>query len=467
MNYRELQQAENKRWRLLPKWKHLKVFDELIDSEFLASDIQIKRVNNLLVNMLRFSNQAVPFYRSLYVEREIDISAISGIDELHQLPILDRGTVQANSDSLKATQLPPNIRIGHATKTSGSTGQPVEVLHSANSLQFFSVLKQREYRCWGFDPSKRLAVIRPAVELPRIDGEQLQSEKSVTGIYWPSTGRFFMTGDSPMLPDISGTDFIVKWLNETKPDYLLCMSAVLERIALGYANWENTSGIQAALSISQQLTQGMRQFAEKNVTPNVQQNYGLNEIGLVAMRCPESGQYHVHNENCLIEVVDKNGLPCEPGVGGRLLVTGLLNYAMPLIRYDTDDLAEIVTEACPCGRSAQSFTNIRGRYRRTAHLPEGTWDYWDAILYVFGHASKQEMANIKQYQLHQLSANKFNLKLKVDAAVPESLIARIHERCKIAGKGKFLDLNILQLDQIEQPGKKFQNFISEIAPPEY
>jgi len=99
-------------------------------------------------------------------------------------------------------------------------------------------------------------------------------------------------------------------------------------------------------------------------------------------------------------------------------------------------------------------------------LPAGTWDYWDAILYVFGHASKEEMASVKQYQLHQRSASRFELKLKVDSAVPESLISKIHERCGMVAAGKLFDLAIYQLDQIEQPGKKFQNFISDIVPPE-
>ena len=466
MNYKERQHAENRRWKLLPKWRHLTIFEELLHNEFLARDTQKRYADKLLVYMLRHSNRTVPFYQHLFAQHGIDVKKIRGIEDLHQLPILNRGAVQENSKKLKATQLPSKIRIGGTTKTSGSTGQPVEVLHSHNSLHYFSVLKQREYRTWGFDPSRRLVTIRPASEGPHKNGERLEVEQSASRACWPVVGEFFYTGDSPFLPDMSSTDFITKWLNEQKPAYLLCMSAVLERIALGFANTENVTGLLAALAISQQLTRGMRELAEKTVAPEVQQNYGLNEIGVVAMRCPESGQYHVHNECCLVEVVDEQGRPCAPGVAGKLLVTSLQNYAMPLLRYDTDDLAEMVTEPCPCGRSAQSFVNIKGRYRRTAHLPAGTWEYWDAILYVFGHASKQEMAPVKQYQLHQRSANKFDLKIKVDSAVPESLINKIHERCRMAGKGKSIDLTIYELDRIEQPGKKFQNFISDISPPE-
>jgi phenylacetate-CoA ligase len=55
-----------------------------------------------------------------------------------------------------------------------------------------------------------------------------------------------------------------------------------------------------------------------------------------------------------------------------VLVTALQNLAMPLIRYDTGDIAMAVEGACPCGRTLPSFGEIAGRYRRYAGLPEGT-----------------------------------------------------------------------------------------------
>ena len=47
---------------------------------------------------------------------------------------------------------------------------------------------------------------------------------------------------------------------------------------------------------------------------------------------------------------------------------------MPLIRYDTGDLAQAVEGPCPCGRTLPSFGEIAGRYRRFAGLPDHTRD---------------------------------------------------------------------------------------------
>ena len=53
----------------------------------------------------------------------------------------------------------------------------------------------------------------------------------------------------------------------------------------------------------------------------------------------------------IIEIVDEKSVPVSPGVEGRILCTGLLNEAQPLIRYEIGDLGVWSCESCPCGRS--------------------------------------------------------------------------------------------------------------------
>ncbi|RBP52870.1 phenylacetate--CoA ligase family protein [Arenicella xantha] len=464
MSYAEYQRSELRKWKLWPKHQHLTQFSTLLENEFIHHHTRRNNLNNRLAELVRYCATTVPYYRAAFAQHDIDVQSFSGMDNLKILPIIDRATIKDNSDQLQSTQLPVDQSLYGFASTSGSTGQPIKVLHTDLSIMWFSILKQREYRSWGFNPAHAMAVVRPAVDLPRPSGELINAKSSFTLGGWQYVDRYFQTGDMVMLPDTSGTDYIVEWLQGQSASYIMAMAAVLEQIALGFTNTEHRSKLVSAVSISQQLTNGMRSLVEQHVAPSVHQNYGLNEIGLVAMQCPESGQYHVHNENCLIEIVDSNGEPCEPGKPGKLLVTALQNLAMPLLRYDTDDLAEYPSEQCPCGRSMQSFMNLQGRYRRTAHLPAGTWDYWDGLLRVFGQASAEEMSTIKQYQLHQLAADNFSLKLKVDGTISQTLKTKIHQKWRAVAKGKPAKLTILELDKIEQPGKKFQNFISDVTP---
>ena len=103
----------------------------------------------------------------------------------------------------------------------------------------------------------------------------------------------------------------------------------------------------------------MREHIERSFGCPIHQNYGLNEIGLVATRC-DAGRYHVHSEHCIVEIVGPDGRSVAPGETGRLIVTGLNNWAMPLLRYDADDLGTAVEGPCPCGRTLPSFGDVVG-----------------------------------------------------------------------------------------------------------
>src|SRR3546814_10844500 len=77
--------------------------------------------------------------------------------------------------------------------------------------------------------------------------------------------------------------------------------------------------------------------------------YSTQEAGYLALQCPEHEHYHVQSEAVLLEVLDEEDRPCRPGEVGRVVVTPLTNFAMPMIRYAVGDLDE-VGAPCPCGR---------------------------------------------------------------------------------------------------------------------
>jgi phenylacetate-CoA ligase len=77
--------------------------------------------------------------------------------------------------------------------------------------------------------------------------------------------------------------------------------------------------------------------------------YSSDEAGYIALQCPEGEHYHVQSESLLLEVLDAAGSACMPGQVGRVIVTTLNNFAMPLVRYDTGGDAE-VGPPCACGR---------------------------------------------------------------------------------------------------------------------
>lgn len=78
------------------------------------------------------------------------------------------------------------------------------------------------------------------------------------------------------------------------------------------------------------------------------QDYGSTETGSLAGECPYKN-LHLWSDRFLFEVYDPiTGQTNRKGTG-QLIVTTLFREAMPLIRYNMEDVVDISDEVCPCG----------------------------------------------------------------------------------------------------------------------
>jgi phenylacetate-coenzyme A ligase PaaK-like adenylate-forming protein len=84
---------------------------------------------------------------------------------------------------------------------------------------------------------------------------------------------------------------------------------------------------------------------------------GANDGGQLGYQCEHlrGPLHHAIDEFNWIEVADEKGRPVREGETGRILITSLLKFAYPLIRYAIGDAGRIVKGACPCGRPARRF----------------------------------------------------------------------------------------------------------------
>ncbi len=78
--------------------------------------------------------------------------------------------------------------------------------------------------------------------------------------------------------------------------------------------------------------------------------YGSLECGCIGIECDAHQGYHSTQGHIYLEIVDpKTGQVLEPGEIGEIVVTCLLRYDTPLLRYRTQDLGYIDPEPCSCG----------------------------------------------------------------------------------------------------------------------
>ena len=307
-------------------------------------------------------------------------------------------------------------------------------------------------------------MIRIAGQLPRGDDRRELADGETSRLpAWLNVGGDFATGPFLGFNVTNSPDAQIAWLREHKPDYLVTFSELLEHLAFAAGDEKPAESLKGLLSISDQMTSDMLARIERSFSVPARQNYGLNEIGLVAARC-EAGRYHVHTENCHVEIIADNGRACAPGEVGRLVVTGLKNWAMPLFRYDTDDLARASDGPCPCGRTLPTFLDIVGRYSRIAFLPEGTLGWVGELRKAIEETPIELVRDLRQFQIHQYRDNSFELRLLSRGPIAEAFEKRLQAAWSAAAP---LDqsLVIKSVEAIARaPGGKFQVFTSDFMP---
>ncbi|WP_237245274.1 MULTISPECIES: phenylacetate--CoA ligase family protein [Sorangium] len=89
--------------------------------------------------------------------------------------------------------------------------------------------------------------------------------------------------------------------------------------------------------------------------------YGSLECGALGIECDHHDGYHVPAAHVIMEIVDpKTGRVLDPGETGEIVVTALLRYDSPILRFRTGDLGCLNPAPCPCGVAMPRF-HMKGR----------------------------------------------------------------------------------------------------------
>ncbi len=458
------EQAELSRWRLRPGTVNPRWFHTLIASEFAAPETVVARQDRRLAKILAFASRRVPFYRACFDTLGLQATDIEGQRDLPRLPILSKHEVIEQFNELRARALPQGTQVSGVARSSGTTGRPVRVVATRHSNIMFSILAHRWQRWARVDPMGVLCSIKIASHFPRKNGVVLQNGELWRTERWDYLGNFFETGPAYRFNVWNPMDQQLAWLREIQPNYLSAYPATFEELA--YANDCATpaDSISALFSTASSTAPSTRRQVERIYRAPLHDAYGLNEIGAVAVRC-EAGLYHTHAEHCIVEVVDAQGLACAAGQLGRVLVTGLQNLAMPLIRYDTGDVARAAALPCSCGRSLPVIGEIAGRFRRFGYLPTGTRERHYTLFDAIEAMPVELLKPLRQYQLYQFRDHSFELRLRSLGGMSPEFSARLKRVwADIAGTEK-TPLRIVEVDAIKaSPSGKQLEFDSDFYP---
>jgi phenylacetate-CoA ligase len=249
-----------------------------------------------------------------------------------RVPPLRRSEISASAGFV------PAARAYAWRSTGGSTGPALRIPLDRNAYCWYMGGQWRGLQWWGLDIGDRGAVLLPSGGRGRIRAlARLVKDWALNWLPLPADAAFDQHADA-----------VLARVEAFRPAFIYGYPSVLARLAQHRlrrppARWP---GPRLVVTAGEHLYGFQRRLIEHAFGSPIAEEYGCSEVGSIAFQCPE-GTLHVTAESVLVEAA-------QAAEAGSVLITGLRNPLIPLIRYELGDWVVRDTETCRCGRGLPS-----------------------------------------------------------------------------------------------------------------
>jgi phenylacetate-CoA ligase len=313
-----------------------------------------------LLGLLKHAYESAPFYRRRLDDAGLAPAEIQCPADFARIPALTRDDLREHLPELRSQR----YRLDELTTaaTGGTTDTPVPILRSLDSVREKIAIQCQFSRWAGFRPGDKVFYLWGA----RQDYSENPSwrrrlyDRYLMRRVWAPTSLFNETV----------LESYRQMMNEFRPRIIYAYPTPL---AL-FCEYLKSCGRprhqpHSAICTAEPLLPSQRRIIEEGLGCPVFELYGSREFGMIAAECEQHRGLHLNTAAAYVECVPVQGADIE-GVH-EILVTDLLNYGMPLIRYRINDCVLPCREACSCGRGLPLIGTIEGRTTDVFRLANG------------------------------------------------------------------------------------------------
>jgi len=425
---------------------YLKEFEK---TQFLSPE----KINELqwqkLKRILKHAYENCAFYRERFDNLHIKPNDIKSYEDFIKFPILTKTDIQENLKGLVAKNYSEKKLI--KDMTGGSTGSPLVFYYDKKRLDSREAATIRHNRWTGWDIGDKVAALWGAARDVNVPQK------------FHSKIREHLLRKKLLLDASSITEekmfVFAKKLKKFKPKIILAYANTMYLFAR-FLKANNISGInpKAIICTAEVLLPENRKFIENVFGCEVFNRYGCREVMMIASECEFHSGMHINTDSLYVEFI-RQGKPVGHNEVGEIIITDLLNYSMPLIRYEIGDMGKPLDKICQCGRGLPMMNMAEGRTTDFIISPEGKIVSGVALAtYVITN-----IKGIKQVQFIQEKIDRVKVKL-----VKNKLYTRESESKLLRNINKFLGTKIsFQLEFVDNMPKeisgKYRFTISKIS----
>lgn len=322
---------------------------ELEKSQYL-SEKELTRIQwQRLSALLNYAWSNNDFYRNRFDKAGVLPSDITCPDDMRTLPILTKADIREQNQKIISRGFDSETLL--KMKTGGSTGKSLEIFLTEECSERRNACARRHDRWSGWNLGEPIAAVWGNPYIPSTLKGKLKEWMILPIIYL----------DTMCLNRQTVEAFAEQW-DKVKPTLLFGHAHSIFMLAqqVGELGIENIRP-RGIISSSMMLLAHERTVIEDVFKVRVTDRYGCEEVSLIASECECHNGMHLNIEHLFIEFIKDDGSPSEPGEPGKIVVTDLYNQAMPLIRYQVEDIGVPTDRKCDCGRGLPLMEGVVGR----------------------------------------------------------------------------------------------------------
>jgi phenylacetate-CoA ligase len=309
---------------------------------------------NQLKKLITFAFNTVPYYAESFKKAGFHPGNFKTLEDIKNVPVLTKNDVRNNLDSLVSTEFPRKYLMEDTS--GGTTGLPttfyadIRTYSPVEWVYINSLWKRMDYKFYD-----KYVVFRGEVINPQRDNDQVN--------YWKYDRlRNCIIFSSFMMNDEIIPVYIKK-INEFKPRFIHSYPSTLFVLAnyLIKNNLEGFPFIKGIFLGSETLYPWQREMFQKVFRARLFRWYGHRERCILGGEQDLPEVYELFPTYGYTELLNNKGeWSSQHGEEGEIIGTGFYNYAFPLIRYNTHDIAENCLEKTSY-REFMRIRNIKGR----------------------------------------------------------------------------------------------------------
>ncbi len=384
------------------RWKHensrqfQSIVEELLRIQYASSEEILEYRKNKLGAVLKAAAKTEYYRRELPEDEIIEKEPFA---VLADIPVLEREEVRNNFRKF-INPLYTDKMMKHGT--SGTTGTPLQVMWTEESMDMERALIWRQRRVTGLSFGEAWRGM--------LGGHKIVPLSVTAAPFWRTNRKakqvYFSTFH--ISPDAAG-DYR-EGLDKYDIEYLEGYPSVLYALALALDSADIRYRLKGIYYGAEPLREFQRELIEKVFETYVWDYYGLTERVASASEYECRNGLHENWENCFPEVVDKKGCLLDDGQYGELAGTSFSNLGFPLLRYRTGDMTRIIPGKCTCRRDSRRIAPIDTKREDLLIMPDGSYLSASNMTYPF-----KEVGHIKLSQIYQGQRNLIEVRVVPDS----------------------------------------------------